>query len=40
MILVKGFFRKLSTKVYLLIFGILLTIIITIMSFANYTLKY
>lgn len=36
MILVKGFFRKLSTKVYLLIFGILLTIIITILSFANY----
>lgn len=36
MILIKGFFRKLSTKVYLLIFSILLTVIITIMSFINY----
>lgn len=36
MILVKGFFRKLSTKVYLLIFSILLTIIIIILSFVNY----
>ena len=36
MILVKGFFRKLSSKIYLTIFIVLLTSIIVLFSFKNY----
>lgn len=36
MILLKGFFRKISTKLYLIIFSILLVSIITLFGFVNY----